>query len=108
MSHRTKWDKLSGVKALPTREPNGHGPKFLCENHRSGCPPWAIGKRFFNERCVVCEEKAAKDPTLRTAPTVAELFAAYKASRRQSSNRFASQVAARKRARFIGPALAGW
>ena len=108
MSRSTKWDKLSGVREKSDREPNGNGPKFLCENHRSGLPPWAFGKRFFNANCATCEAKAEKDPTLRTAPTVAQLFAEFKASRRQSAARFGQQVAARKRARIIGPAPAGW
>jgi hypothetical protein len=104
-----KWDKLSGVKERDTRGPRGTGPQFLCENHRTGCPPWAIGKRFFSPSCLTCEAKAEKDPTLRTAPTVAELFAQFKASRRKNAARFARENAARKRARAgVMAAPGGW
>ena len=49
---------MSGVK-------NGG---ITCVWHLQGVPPYAQGERFFVPRCPMCEAKAEKDPTLRTAP----------------------------------------
>ena len=52
-----------------------------------------------------CEEKAEKDPTLRTAPTVSELYRQYKESKRKSAAAFNREVAAKRAQRFarLGP-----
>ena len=101
----SKYDYLVGVRPPRETSPAGQGAANFCENHRSGCPLWAVGKRFFKPGCRICEEKAAKDPTLRTAPTVAELFAQYKASRRKSAAAFNREVTAKRAQRFarLGP-----
>ena len=101
-ARRTKYDYLVGVAQ---KREVCKGAATFCQNHRSGCPTWAIGQRFYNPGCRMCEEKAEKDPTLRTAPTVAELFRRYKESKRKSAAAFNREVAAKRAQRFarLGP-----
>ena len=105
MSRRTKYDYLVGIREKREVSPSGQGAANFCENHRSGCPTWSIGQRFYNPGCRMCEEKAEKDPTLRTAPTVSELFRRHKESKRKSAAAFSREVAAKRAQRFarLGP-----
>ena len=104
-ARRTKYDYLVGVAQKREVSPTGKGAATFCQNHRSGCPTWAIGQRFYNPGCRMCEEKAEKDPTLRTAPTVSELYRQYKESKRKSAAAFNREVAAKRAQRFarLGP-----
>ena len=68
-----------------------------CNWHQTGKPTWWTG-RFFADGCVVCEEKAKADPSLRAEKTPEQCFEAYKRERQKAGQR-AGVVARMRKAR---------
>ena len=68
-----------------------------CQWHITGKPTWWTGP-FFLAGCRMCEAKAEKDPSIRTAPSPEECFEQYKAKQRKAGQR-KSVVKRQKKAR---------
>ena len=90
---RHNWHAPSGVREkAPARAPNGSGPANLCSVHRDGRSEWMKDRRTYVEKCRVCQERAALDPTLRNEPTPKQLWKIMRRERQMNAAKWGRLV----------------
>ena len=90
---RHNWHAPSGVREkAPERAPNSSGPANLCSVHRDGRSEWMKDRRTYVEKCRVCQERAALDPTLRNEPTPKQLWKIMRRERQMNAAKWGRLV----------------